>query len=124
MLRSHIQVLLWKTADKESPPLYAQDSANNGWDITGDYAIIPVIADQPLALKQLLQVVRFSCNIESDMLYEELQVPERWAIMHRVLQIWGENERCNNLFSKIDFEYDIEVNDDNVYEDDGNEGDH
>ena len=43
-LRAHLQVLLWKAADKLDPPQITQDITKFGWDITD--GVMPVIATQ------------------------------------------------------------------------------
>ena len=45
-LRAHLQMLLWKAADKDKPPAAASDITNFGWEITQDGAVMPSISDQ------------------------------------------------------------------------------
>ena len=62
-LRAHLQVLLWKAADKLDPPQITQDITKFGWDITD--GVMPVIATQPVGPQLLLDVVSCTCTSES-----------------------------------------------------------
>ena len=61
-LRAHLQVLLWKAADKHEPPEITQDITTFGWSTK--CGIMPVIAQQPIAPPKLLDVISCGCRSE------------------------------------------------------------
>ena len=63
-LRAHLQMLLWKSADKDKPPAAASDITNFDWESTQDCAVMPSISDQQVAPAQLLDIVSSGCSAE------------------------------------------------------------
>ena len=61
VLRSHLQMLLWKAADQRDPPVEAQNIANFGWNIEGS-AITRAVSTAPVAPQALLDVISCSCT--------------------------------------------------------------
>ena len=63
-LRAHLQVLLWKAADKPAAPEISQDIRQFGWDIipkeTGS-SVMPALARQPVVLPALSDIVSCGC---------------------------------------------------------------
>ncbi len=70
-LRAHLQVLLWKAADKSDPPAITQDITKFGWQVT-DNGVMPVIADQPVAPPQLLDIISCMCSAEGRMCLQKM----------------------------------------------------
>ncbi len=62
-LRAHLQVMLWKAADKNSSPAASQDITKFGWEVT-DWDVMPVIANQPVAPAGLLDIISCICSAE------------------------------------------------------------
>ena len=63
VLRAHLQMLLWKAADKRDPPEEARNIANFGLIIEGS-AITTAVSTAPVAPQALLDVVSCSCTAE------------------------------------------------------------
>ena len=61
-LRSHLQVMLWKSANKSEPPKITQDITKFGWNTKG--SIMPMIAQQLIAPQMLLDVISCGCRSE------------------------------------------------------------
>ena len=64
VLRAHLQVMLWKSADKARPPDITSDITKYGWEITNNGSVMPVTSTQPVAPPKLLEVVSCSCKAE------------------------------------------------------------
>ena len=62
ILRAHLQVMLWKSANKSEPPEKTQDITKFGWS-TKD-GIMPTFAQQPIAPPMLLDVISCGCRSE------------------------------------------------------------
>ena len=62
-LRAHLQVLLWKAADKDQPQAITQDITKFGWEVT-ENGIMPAIVHQPSAPPRLLDIISCSCAAE------------------------------------------------------------
>jgi hypothetical protein len=60
-LRAHLQVLLWKSADRDKPPDITKEITNFGWEMDANQ-VMPSIAVQPSAPKKLLDVVSCCCK--------------------------------------------------------------
>ena len=86
VLRAHLQMLLWKAADKHDPPEEARDIANFGWSIEG-CTITPAISTVPVAPQVLLDVVSCSCTIGQGMQRRTLQLQQHRPFMHGLLQV-------------------------------------
>ena len=63
VLRTHLQMLLWKAANQRDPPEEALHITNFGWSIKGS-TITPTISTAPVAPQALLDVVSCSCSAE------------------------------------------------------------
>ena len=62
VLRSHLQVMLWKAADQQAPPDEAADITRFGWDIL-DGIPVPVLAHGDLAPPQPTDVISCQCRV-------------------------------------------------------------
>ena len=62
VLRSHLQMLLWKAADQRDPPDETKDIANFGQRIDGSI-ITPTVSTAPVATQALLGVVSCICTV-------------------------------------------------------------
>ena len=60
--RAHLQMLLWKAADKCDPPDATRDITNFGWQIEGGLQVMPCISKEPVAPPKLLDVISCSCQ--------------------------------------------------------------
>ena len=63
-LRAHLQIQLWKAADKATPPAGANTITSHGWDITEGGDVMPHTSDLPVAPEQLLDIISCSCRAE------------------------------------------------------------
>ena len=61
VLRAHLQMLLWKAASQQDPPIEAQDITSFGWNIE-DSTITPTVSSAPVAPEVLLDVVSCNCT--------------------------------------------------------------
>lgn len=63
VLRAHLQVMLWKSADHQGPPDESADITHFGWDIQ-DSIPIPVLAQGAPAPPELIDVIRCQCKAQ------------------------------------------------------------
>ena len=61
--RAHLQVMLWKAADKTLPPPQTNDITQFGWQIDADRRVMPILSSKSVAHNLLLDVI--SCNCAS-----------------------------------------------------------
>ena len=61
-LRAHLQVMIWKAADKDGPPSLTRDLTEFGWSVGS--AIMPKISLQPMAPPMLMDIVSCGCSSE------------------------------------------------------------
>ena len=64
VLRAHLQIMLWKAADKRHPPVDARDIRRFGWDVKEGGVVTPSVSNAPVASHGLLDVVSCSCSAE------------------------------------------------------------
>ncbi len=64
MQRAHLQMLLWKAADKSDPP--DVQLTDYGWDVKEHEYVMPAISREPPAPSKLVDVIRCSCNAEGN----------------------------------------------------------
>ena len=64
VLRAHLQIMLWKAADKRHPPVDARDIRRFGWDVKEGGVVTPYVSNSPVAPHGLLDVVSCSCSAE------------------------------------------------------------
>lgn len=64
MLRTYLQVMLWKSADKKSPPDEFTDITNCGWEIR-DGIPVPAIASGDPAPPELIDVIVCHCSAKA-----------------------------------------------------------
>ena len=64
VLRAHLQIMLWKAADKRHPPVDARDNRRFGWDVKEGGIVTPSVSNAPVAPHGLLYVVSCSCSAE------------------------------------------------------------
>lgn len=62
ILRAHLQVMLWKSAGQSEPPAEAKDICKFGWEVVNGGVVMPALAIQAVAPKQLLDVTSCSCS--------------------------------------------------------------
>lgn len=60
--RAHLQIMLWKAADKANPP--AVKITDYGWDVDANNEVMPVLSREPIAPEQLMDVISCSCHAE------------------------------------------------------------
>ena len=60
--RAHLQVMLWKAADRSSPP--AVQITDYGWEIKANNDVMPVLSKEPIAPGQLMDVISCNCKAE------------------------------------------------------------
>lgn len=63
VLRSHLQVMLWKAADQQAPPDESVHITQFGWEIQENIPI-PVIAQGVPAPPELIDVIRCQCKVQ------------------------------------------------------------
>ena len=49
VLRAHLQIMLWKAADKRHPPVAARDICRFGWDVKEGGVVTPSVSNAPVA---------------------------------------------------------------------------
>ena len=64
VLRAHLQIMLWKAADKRHPPVDARDIRRFGWDVKEGGVVTQYVSNAPVAPHGLLDVVSCSCSAE------------------------------------------------------------
>lgn len=62
-LRAHLQVMLWKSADKLDPPPQAEDITEYGW-IYKEGVPVPLVSKKPIAPETLLDITQCHCKLE------------------------------------------------------------
>ena len=62
--RAHLQIMLWKAADKGHPPVDARDIRRFGWDVNEGGVVTPSVSNAPVAPHGLLDVVSCSSSAE------------------------------------------------------------
>ena len=62
VLRAHLQIMLWKAADKRHPPVDARDIRRFGWDVKEGGVVTPYVSNAPVAPHGLLDVVSCCCS--------------------------------------------------------------
>ncbi len=60
--RAHLQMLLWKAADKSDPP--DVQMTGYGWEVNEHEHVMPAISREPAAPSKLMNVLRCSGNEE------------------------------------------------------------
>ena len=60
--RAHLQMLLWKAADKSDPP--DAQLTDYGWEVKEHENVMPAISREPAVPSKLMDVVRCSCKAE------------------------------------------------------------
>ena len=58
--RAHLQMMLWKAADKIDPP--NMEITDYGWDVTDRFDVMPLIDKQPVAPELLMDVISCGCK--------------------------------------------------------------
>ena len=58
--RAHLQAMLWKAADKCDPPHV--DIKFYGWEIDANSDVMPMLSKNPIAPKQLLDIISCNCR--------------------------------------------------------------
>ncbi|XP_014675019.1 PREDICTED: zinc finger protein 431-like [Priapulus caudatus] len=76
VLRTHLQMLLWKAANQRVPPEEALHITNFGWSIKGS-TITPTISTAPVAPQALLDVTIASAREESPVVVNSRKI--RWT---------------------------------------------
>ena len=66
ILRAHLQIMLWKVADINYPPLASEDITKFGWFFK-DGNVMPVIADEPIAPAALLDIPSCHCKATNNL---------------------------------------------------------
>ena len=61
--RAHLQMMLWKAADKVKAPTETRDIKNYGWLITYGRSVVPIVSTRAMAPVHLLGIT--SCNCAS-----------------------------------------------------------
>ena len=61
VLRAHLQTMLWKAADQQSPPAESMYITDFGWKIRDDVPV-PAVAERDPAPPQLSDVINCQCN--------------------------------------------------------------
>ena len=64
VLQAHLQMMLWKAADKRHPPVDARDIRRFGWDVKEGGVVTTSVSNAPVASHGLLDVVSCSCSAE------------------------------------------------------------
>jgi hypothetical protein len=60
--RAHLQIMLWKAADKADPP--AIQITDYGWEVHENDKVMPVLSKEPIAPEKLMDVISCSCRAE------------------------------------------------------------
>ena len=60
--RAHLQMLLWKAADKSDPP--DVQLTDHGWNVKEHGQVMPVISREPSALSKFMDAISCSCKAE------------------------------------------------------------
>lgn len=60
--RAHLQMKLWKAADKAAPP--SVQITDHGWEVHGDGQVMPAMCKKPIAPGNLMDVISCSCQAE------------------------------------------------------------
>ena len=111
-LRGHLQVILWKSADKFEPPKITQDISEYGWS-TKD-GVMPVIAQQPIAPPKLLDVISCGCRSEGKACAQKSCKCHSDSLSCTEYCVCGSGDNCNNPFTShthgddIDDNYEVE----------------
>lgn len=58
--RAHLQMLLWKAADKPDPPVV--EITNYGWEVSANDEVMPCLSKEPAAPENLMDVISCSCR--------------------------------------------------------------
>ncbi len=62
--RAHLQMMLWKAADRADPP--AVQITNYGWEVNINNEVMPVLSKEPSAPENLMDVISCSCRAEGN----------------------------------------------------------
>ena len=114
-LRAHLQVILWKSANKIEPPEMTHDISKFGWDTKN--GVMPVIAQQPIAPTKLLDVISCGCRSEGKACAQKSCKCHSDSLSCTEYCVCRSSENCNNPFTS--HIYDDNVDENNESDEDG-----
>ena len=87
MKRAHLQVTIWKAADKRTPPTAAADVSKFGWEVQGGL-LSPAIHTGPPAPAPVMRELSRGCRSEQACVGEACGYQAKHITMHHIFQVY------------------------------------
>ena len=104
VLRTHLQMMLWKSANHHAPPEESINITNFGWEFKDDIPI-PVIAHGDPAPSELIDVIKCQCKAQGKMCSSEGCGCHKEHISCTSYCYCFTKDGCCNPFTKRDVQY-------------------
>ena len=89
VLRAHLQMMLWNSADNMHPTVDARDIRRFGRDVKEGGVVTPTVSNTSVASHGLLDVVSCSCSAKRKACSEKRCSCQCWTFLYGVLLLRG-----------------------------------
>jgi hypothetical protein len=108
--RAHLQMMLWKAADKTEPP--DVEITNYGWEVTDNGDVKPSLSKEPAAPDKLMDVISCSCRAEGSACSKKCGCAANGLSCTSYCVCEGGDSCCNEFTQRLDDEEDDELDED------------